>query len=166
MTKSSPRLSRFAIALAALGALAAIVYLVWGGGGGGGGGEAAAANPDDPAQVAQGRAVYAEHCAACHGARLEGQPNWRSRLPGGGLPAPPHDETGHTWHHPDQQLFEITKYGGARYAPPSFQSNMPGFGEAASDAELWAALAYIMRSWPEKIRIRQNGIDRRARAVQ
>ena len=27
------------------------------------------------------------------------------------LPAPPHNETGHTWHHPDEMLFAITKYG-------------------------------------------------------
>ncbi len=61
----------------------------------------------DPAQLARGRIVYEQRCAACHGQRLEGQPNWRMRLPNGRLPAPPHDDTGHTWHHPDEVLFAI-----------------------------------------------------------
>lgn len=28
-----------------------------------------------------GRALYVEHCAACHGVDLEGQPDWRSPTP-------------------------------------------------------------------------------------
>ena len=38
--------------------------------------------------IAQGRQIYADQCAACHGAELEGQPGWRSPLPSGRLPAP------------------------------------------------------------------------------
>ena len=44
----------------------------------------------DAAQLALGRTVYAEHCGACHGAKLEGQPNWQEPLPYGRFPAPPH----------------------------------------------------------------------------
>ena len=51
-----------------------------------------------------GRALYEQHCAACHGANLEGQPDWRSPDESGLYPAPPHDETGHTWHHDDAML--------------------------------------------------------------
>ena len=52
--------------------------------------------PDDPAVVARGKTVYDQHCASCHGAKLEGQPDWRHRLPNGRMPAPPHDPSGHT----------------------------------------------------------------------
>ena len=52
---------------------------------------------------------YQEYCASCHGVNLEGQSNWRSRNEDGTLPAPPHDETGHTWHHETEMLFEYTK---------------------------------------------------------
>ena len=51
---------------------------------------------DDPERIALGGSIYAEHCASCHGAALEGQPGWREGLPSGRIPAPPHDETGHT----------------------------------------------------------------------
>ncbi|WP_410054131.1 c-type cytochrome [Cupriavidus sp. BIC8F] len=50
----------------------------------------------DRVLVRRGKPVYASHCAACHGANLEGQPDWRNRRPNGRLAAPPHDPSGHT----------------------------------------------------------------------
>ena len=95
-----------------------------------------------------GQKIYAQHCAACHGAKLEGQPNWRSRMPNDRMPAPPHDESGHTWHHPDGVLFGITKNGLVPpYAPPGYQSDMPPFAGKLSDDEIWAVLAYIKSHW-------------------
>jgi len=107
--------------------------------------------------VARGKVLYAANCATdCHGANLEGQPNWRKPLEEGGLPAPPHDETGHTWHHDDALLFKYTKMGGAAIAPPGFQSRMPGFGETLSDEEIWAVLSYIKSTWPLEAQRRQE----------
>jgi S-disulfanyl-L-cysteine oxidoreductase SoxD len=122
------------------------------------------ADPDDKQQIARGQAVYDRYCAACHGARLEGQPNWRERLPSGRMPAPPHDASGHTWHHPDSVLFGITKHGlmPGKYAPPRYQSDMPPFGAVLSDAEIHAVLAYIKSSWPEEIRRAQREVTQRA----
>jgi len=109
------------------------------------------ADPRDTSKVSAGAKIYAQHCAACHGAKLEGQANWRARLPNGRLPAPPHDESGHTWHHPDSVLFGITKRGLAPpYAPPDYQSDMPGFGGKLSDDEIWAVLAYIKSHWTSR----------------
>lgn len=118
------------------------------------------ADADDPEQVALGSQVYAEHCASCHGAGLEGEPDWRTRNADGTLPAPPHDETGHTWHHPDQQLFDITKYGVEHFAPPGYRSNMPAFEDVLSDREIWAVLAYIKSRWPEETRRMQEARSR------
>lgn len=122
------------------------------------------ADPGDPEQVARGRFVYDRHCAACHGIRLEGQPNWQSKLPTGRMPAPPHDASGHTWHHPDGILFGITKYGlvPGKYAPPRYESDMPTFGAQLPDEEIWAVLAYIKSSWPDKIREAQMEMTRNA----
>lgn len=106
----------------------------------------------DPAQRARGGQIYAQHCAACHGAKLEGQPEWRRKLPSGRMPAPPHDDGGHTWHHPDHVLFGITKLGLVPpYAPPGYQSDMPGFAGKLSDEEIRAVLAYIGSHWSPKV---------------
>lgn len=120
----------------------------------------AGADPDDPVQVALGERVYREHCASCHGADLEGQPDWQVRLPSGRLPAPPHDETGHSWHHPDAVLFDITKRGLGPYAPPGYESDMPAFEGVLTDAEIWAVIAYIKSRWPPEIRARQERMNR------
>lgn len=112
------------------------------------------ADPNDAALIARGKVVYAGQCASCHGANLEGQPNWRRRLPNGHLPAPPHDASGHTWHHSDKQLFDMTKIGPAGLLP-GYQSDMPGFRDILSDADIWAVLSYIESTWPPEIRERQ-----------
>jgi mono/diheme cytochrome c family protein len=106
------------------------------------------ADPRNAAITALGAKVYAAHCAACHGTRLEGQADWRKRLPNGRMPAPPHNESGHTWHHPDRLLFGITKNGLVPpYAPQDYESDMPAFGGKLGDAEIWAVLAYIKSHW-------------------
>ena len=111
-------------------------------------GDDARADPRDAGKVALGAGIYAQHCAACHGAKLEGQPNWRVRLANGRLPAPPHDESGHTWHHPDRVLFAITRNGLVPpHAPPGYESDMPPFGGKLSDEEIWAVLAFIKSHW-------------------
>lgn len=119
------------------------------------------ADPDNPKQVARGSAVYAQQCAACHGAQLQGQPDWRTRLSNGRLPAPPHDASGHTWHHPDSMLFGITKYGllPGRYAPPGYQSDMPAFSVTLQDDDIWAVIAYIKSTWPLNIRSIQRELS-------
>ena len=127
-------------------------------------GSVAGANPDDPAQVAMGQAVYQQNCASCHGVKLEGQPDWRVRKQDGRLPAPPHDKTGHTWHHPDKDLFSITKIGvQPPLAPAGYESDMPPFDDVLSDEEIWAVLSFIKNSWPSKFRARQIRKDEASR---
>ncbi len=109
--------------------------------------------------LVHGQALYAEHCASCHGADLEGQPNWRSPGADGVLPAPPHDKTGHTWHHDNQLLFDYTRLGGkealAERGVTGFSSGMPGFGALLMDDEIWDILAYIRSTWPDRIQAAQ-----------
>ncbi len=108
----------------------------------------------------RGAALYAEHCASCHGAELQGQPGWRRRLPSGRLPAPPHDASGHTWHHTDSVLFRIVKAGPAAVAGGGYESDMPGFGDVMSDDEIEAVLAFIKSRWPERERAAQEQMSR------
>lgn len=105
--------------------------------------------------VVLGEQLYDENCASCHGINLEGQPDWRSRGSDGKLPAPPHDKTGHTWHHGDALLFNYTKLGGTevmRRQGVDFDSGMPGFSETLSDSEIQSILSFIKSTWPERER--------------
>ena len=118
-----------------------------------------------PTSVALGHQLYAEHCASCHGASLEGQPHWKERLPNGRLPAPPHDASGHTWHHPDGMLFRIVKYGPAAIVGGNYESDMPAFEGVLADGEIRAVLGFIKSSWPERERAfqeRQSRFEREA----
>ena len=116
--------------------------------------------PDDPQVLRVGARIYAQQCAACHGAKGEGQPDWRDRGPDGLLPAPPHDASGHTWHHPDEQLFAITKQGLARLInQPEYRTAMPIYGGVLSDDEIVAVLAWIKAQWPLEVRQRHDGIN-------
>ena len=110
--------------------------------------------------IAQGPQIYADQCAACHGADLEGQPDWRTPLASGRLPAPPHDESGHTWHHSDEVLFRIVKEGTAAIVGGGYESDMPGFADVLSDAEIRAVLDYIKSTWPERERTYQLEVSR------
>ncbi len=109
-----------------------------------------------------GAALYGDHCASCHGAALEGQPDWQRARPDGTFPAPPHDASGHTWHHGDAMLFDYVKLGGAetlaRSGVTGFVSGMPAFGAALSDADIVAILDYIKSTWPERVRDHQRRV--------
>jgi mono/diheme cytochrome c family protein len=115
--------------------------------------------PDSPKIVAQGADIYAAACASCHGADLEGQPEWRSRNADGRLPAPPHDASSHTWHHNATALFQLTKLGVAKMiGDPGYESGMPAFAGTLTDAEIIAVLSYIKSKWPADIRERHDGL--------
>lgn len=109
--------------------------------------------------IALGARVYQANCASCHGASGEGQPNWQSRRADRTLPAPPHDASGHTWHHPDDVLIEIIRRGGeAVYGGPGLRSGMPAFGERLGAAEIEAVLAYLKTLWGDAEREYQQGL--------
>ncbi|MQW58650.1 c-type cytochrome [Sinorhizobium meliloti] len=113
--------------------------------------------------IALGKTLYAKRCAACHGAKLEGQRDWKSPLPSGRIPAPPHDASGHTWHHADGMLFRVTKEGPAAVVGRGYKSDMPGFGNVMSDDEIHAVLAFIKSTWPERERQYQAEMTRQER---
>ena len=108
--------------------------------------------PDNKETILLGKSVYVQNCASCHGVKLEGQKDWMSRLPDGLMPAPPHDETGHTWHHSDKYLFMITKYGIEDIIGQKYPNNMPAYKDILSDKEIISVLSYIKSTWPNKVK--------------
>ncbi|KAA3644001.1 MAG: cytochrome c [Chloroflexi bacterium] len=101
------------------------------------------APPLDTTLVREGETLYQQSCARCHGANLEGEANWRVTKEDGSLPSPPHDSSGHTWHHPDSLLLEIIANGG----DPQFNSTMPGFADSLTEDEMIAILEFLKSSW-------------------
>lgn len=112
--------------------------------------------PQDETITGIGKVIYDSECATCHGKALEGEPNWKERKANGRMPAPPHDITGHTWHHPEQMLFEITKYGLQRFAGADYQSDMPAYKGTLTDAEIVAVLSFIKSTWPAEVQQRHD----------
>lgn len=112
----------------------------------------------DAPDIEGGRAIYAARCASCHGANLEGQPNWQSANEDGTYPAPPHDETGHTWHHGDAMLRDYIRRGGQVVLDEmgvDYTSGMPGFEEVLTDSEIETVLDFIRSTWPDSVRAAQ-----------
>lgn len=109
-------------------------------------------DPHDAGQIAVGERVYHTYCAACHGAGLEGQPEWRRRLPSGRLPAPPHDDSGHTWHHSNAELIAMIRHGMVPpLAPEGYESDMPAYADILTDDEIRAVLAFIQSRWSDEV---------------
>jgi mono/diheme cytochrome c family protein len=111
----------------------------------------------DADRVVEGERLYAQYCTVCHGAELEGQPSWQQPQEDGSYPAPPHDSSGHTWHHPDELLLDIIAKGGN----PAFGSTMPGFEEQLDDGEMRAILEFIKSHWDTELRESQWWISSR-----
>ena len=112
---------------------------------------------NDPDLLNSGEKIYRTHCAVCHGINLEGQKGWNINDGQNNILAPPHDETGHTWHHSDEYLFSVTKYGGAGKA--GVASAMPGYAQILSDKEIISVLSFIKSTWPVQIRLQHDQIN-------
>ena len=113
--------------------------------------EAIELRPNDAVYVKMGEKVYLEQCASCHGVNLEGQVGWQDTMVDGMRLAPPNDKSGHTWHHPDEMLFNLTKYGFKAMINDDYKVSMPVYDGILSDEEIIASLSYIKSTWPEEV---------------
>ena len=66
--------------------------------------------PLDAALITEGKPLYDAYCALCHGIDGAGADNWKVVNADGSYPPPPHDSTGHTWHHSDRLLIDLSGF--------------------------------------------------------
>lgn len=98
-------------------------------------------------QVVQGREVFAENCAVCHGAEAQGLGgDWRERLDDGSFPPPPLNGSAHAWHHPQEILLRVIDYGGE-----AMGGKMPAFIDVLQQEEKLAAIAFFQSFWTDEI---------------
>lgn len=114
--------------------------------------------PLDADRVAIGGELYQQHCASCHRPDLSGDPDWKMPNDDGSLRPPPHDSSGHTWHHPDRVLIEIIRDGS------DFpQSRMPAFGDKLTDDDIEAILDFFKDNWGPEERAYQEQVTEQDR---
>ncbi len=112
----------------------------------------------DPALLARGAALFKQHCAACHGNRAQGAPNWHQLGADGKYPPPPLDGSAHAWHHPYGALQQTIRDGTLRLG-----GSMPAWRGKLSEQEIAAVIAHFQSLWPDEIYQAWADIDRRAR---
>ena len=108
-----------------------------------------------PIAAKEGKALYRSYCASCHGRNLQGQPLWQLLDDYAGRRAPAYDESGHTWQHPDEDIFHMSKYGRFASEPADAVSSMPGFKDVLTDDQILAVVAFIKARWPLGLRVSQ-----------
>lgn len=101
----------------------------------------------DAEMIRVGEALYLQECAECHGSDLRGAPNWKTPNADGSYPPPPHDGSGHTWHHSDATLVELIQNGSGFE-----QSRMPQFAGRLSEEQVLAVLEYLKSHWGDQER--------------
>lgn len=115
----------------------------------------------DRTMIEEGEVLYQANCAACHGADLSGTPDWKTRNEDGSYPPPPHDSTGHTWHHPDSLFVDIVANGS-----DFEQSRMPAFGEQLTEADILSILEFLKSNWGDRERAFQAEVTANDEAAQ
>ena len=103
---------------------------------------------DSKLMISRGKIAYQNNCASCHQVNLSGAENWKGVDEDGHRKAPPLNGTGHTWHHDDETLHKIIKYGLVGIIS-DYEGKMGGFKDNLSDKDIDSVLAYIKSFWTD-----------------
>jgi mono/diheme cytochrome c family protein len=109
----------------------------------------------DTPQLEDGKKVYRQYCASCHGIQGEGMPNWEEQNALGELPAPPHGPEGHTWKHSDAMLYRIVAEGWRDPWNKTDRLTMPAYQEILAPSEIRDVVDYLKTLWTQEQRHHQ-----------
>ena len=109
--------------------------------------------------VRAGRVIYKTYCSQCHGRNLQGQALWQVLDEYAGRRAPAHDDSGHTWQHPDEDIYQKIRSGHLPKANPSAVSYMPAFENILGEGQILQVMAYIKARWSLGIRVAQSTLN-------
>jgi len=97
-------------------------------------------------QVAAGKLLFRQNCAACHGQNAEATPDWKTTDANGNYPPPPLNGSAHAWHHDLDLLRRTISEGGAKLG-----GQMPPFEDRLNPAEIDSVIAFFQSQWPDEI---------------
>jgi thiol:disulfide interchange protein DsbC len=97
-------------------------------------------------QVLQGKKLFRQNCAACHGQNAEATPDWKKTDANGKYPPPPLNGTGHAWHHDLDLLRRTIREGGAKLG-----GQMPAFERVLGVEEIDSVMAFFQSKWPDDL---------------
>ena len=64
-------------------------------------------------------------------------------------------EAGHAWHHSDEVLFNIVKFGPVFFTP-GYSGKMPAYEALLEDRDITAVNSWIASTWPTDILLAQQ----------
>ena len=97
-------------------------------------------------QVDEGKSLYNQYCAACHGPEAASTPQWRKPDANGNYPPPPLNGTAHAWHHPLSVLDMVIREGGQPLG-----GVMPAWGSVLNLNQRMAIVASFQAYWSDEI---------------
>ena len=98
------------------------------------------------AQASEGKQLYGQYCAACHGPDAASTPQWRKPDDNGNYPPPPLNGTAHAWHHPLSVLDMVIRDGGQPLG-----GVMPAWGSVLSFQQRMSIVASFQTYWSDDI---------------
>lgn len=98
------------------------------------------------AQVEQGREVFGQFCASCHGKAAEATEDWKVADANGNYPPPPLNGSAHAWHHPLAVLDQVIRDGTA-----DMGGSMPAWGRVIDAEQRLAVIAGFQAYWSDEI---------------
>jgi len=102
---------------------------------------------DDQIVIDQGRVLFSDNCAVCHGDKAQGTVReWQKPDASGKYPPPPLNGTAHTWHHPIGALGKTIRNGTL-----SIGGSMPPWKDKLSEDEIFSIIMYVSSLWPDEI---------------
>ncbi len=102
----------------------------------------------DPASIARGAELYAQHCAQCHGPQAQGHPDWQTPSDGSFAAAPPLNGTGNDWKRNRGELVAVIKDGVVRKDGVLV---MPAWKQRLSERDIDDIIVWFQSQWPPPV---------------
>lgn len=103
----------------------------------------------DAASLRHGAALFAEHCAQCHGPEGQGHPDWQTPSGDQFAAAPPLNGSGNDWKRSRVQLAAVIRDGARRASDKA--EIMPSWKGRLKEPDIEDVINYMQSLWPADV---------------